>query len=68
MYIINMAKLSWCCEFQPLERIGRSAIKDGKVPDDLLVISCEEDLAVCTPLLETGENNPWSTHKVLAGD
>ncbi|CAA7399960.1 unnamed protein product [Spirodela intermedia] len=38
----------------PLERIGRSSIRDGKVPNDLLVISCEEDLAICTPFLETG--------------
>ncbi|CAA6663483.1 unnamed protein product [Spirodela intermedia] len=44
----------YCCDFQPLERIGRSSIRDGKVPNDLLVISCEEDLAICTPFLETG--------------
>ncbi|XWS08661.1 hypothetical protein CRYUN_Cryun40dG0020600 [Craigia yunnanensis] len=39
---------------QALERIGRSAMKDDKVPDDLLVLSCEEDYAVCVPFLEKG--------------
>ncbi|PIA44587.1 hypothetical protein AQUCO_01700290v1 [Aquilegia coerulea] len=39
---------------QAVERLGRSAAKDDKMPDDLLVISCEEDYAVCVPLLEKG--------------
>ncbi|XP_073105852.1 uncharacterized protein [Elaeis guineensis] len=39
---------------QPMERIGRSAMKEEKVPDDLLVISCEEDYSICIPLLEKG--------------
>ncbi|KAA8527503.1 hypothetical protein F0562_034782 [Nyssa sinensis] len=37
-----------------VERIGRSALKDDKIPDDLLVLSCEEDYAVCVPFLEKG--------------
>uniref|UniRef100_J3M3Y3 BRCT domain-containing protein n=1 Tax=Oryza brachyantha TaxID=4533 RepID=J3M3Y3_ORYBR len=37
---------------QPLERIGRSITKE--VPDDLLVISCEEDYETCSPLLKRG--------------
>ncbi|XP_052156199.1 uncharacterized protein LOC127773983 isoform X1 [Oryza glaberrima] len=37
---------------QPLERIGRSMTKE--VPDDLLVISCEEDYETCSPLLKRG--------------
>ncbi|RLN29503.1 hypothetical protein C2845_PM05G12300 [Panicum miliaceum] len=37
---------------QPLERVGRSIMKEKEVPDDLLVISCEEDYETCTPLLE----------------
>uniref|UniRef100_A0A0E0PHG3 BRCT domain-containing protein n=1 Tax=Oryza rufipogon TaxID=4529 RepID=A0A0E0PHG3_ORYRU len=37
---------------QPLERIGRSITKE--VPDDLLVISCEDDYETCSPLLKRG--------------
>ncbi|XP_059632648.1 uncharacterized protein LOC132275227 isoform X2 [Cornus florida] len=37
-----------------VERIGRSALKDDRIPDDLLVLSCEEDYAVCVPFLEKG--------------
>uniref|UniRef100_A0A0D9ZU58 BRCT domain-containing protein n=1 Tax=Oryza glumipatula TaxID=40148 RepID=A0A0D9ZU58_9ORYZ len=36
----------------PLENIGRSMTKE--VPDDLLVISCEEDYETCSPLLKRG--------------
>ncbi|WOK94724.1 hypothetical protein Cni_G03429 [Canna indica] len=39
---------------QAIKRIGRSAMKEDKVPDDLLVISCEEDYSICIPLLEKG--------------
>jgi hypothetical protein len=41
---------------QPLERVGRSIMKENQVPDDLLVISCEEDYQTCAPLLEKGKN------------
>ncbi|CAL4910351.1 unnamed protein product [Urochloa decumbens] len=39
---------------QPLERVGRSIMKEKEVPDDLLIISCEEDYHTCAPLLEKG--------------
>ncbi|GMJ02030.1 hypothetical protein HRI_003872200 [Hibiscus trionum] len=39
---------------QAVERIGRSAMKDDKFPDDLLVLSCEEDYEICVPFLEKG--------------
>ncbi|CAN6336330.1 unnamed protein product [Urochloa humidicola] len=39
---------------QPLERVGRSIMKEKEVPDDLLIISCEEDYQTCAPLLEKG--------------
>ncbi|ONK61548.1 uncharacterized protein A4U43_C08F31110 [Asparagus officinalis] len=39
---------------QPVERIGRSVMKDDKIPNDLLVLSCDEDYSVCIPLLEKG--------------
>ena len=29
-------------------------MKDDKVPDDLLVLSCEDDYAICVPFLEKG--------------
>ncbi|CAL5183807.1 unnamed protein product [Lathyrus oleraceus] len=39
---------------QAVERVGRSAMKDHKIPDDLLILSCEEDYASCVPFLEKG--------------
>ncbi|KAF6176604.1 hypothetical protein GIB67_034466 [Kingdonia uniflora] len=39
---------------QAVERIGRSVTKDNKIPDDLLVLSCEEDYTICVPLLGKG--------------
>lgn len=39
---------------QAVERLGRSVLKDDKIPDDLLVISCEEDYMICMPFLEKG--------------
>uniref|UniRef100_A0ACD5VP98 Uncharacterized protein n=1 Tax=Avena sativa TaxID=4498 RepID=A0ACD5VP98_AVESA len=41
---------------QPLERIRRSISKEREAPDDLLVISCEEDYETCVALLEKGAN------------
>ncbi|KAE9453224.1 hypothetical protein C3L33_14889, partial [Rhododendron williamsianum] len=37
-----------------VERVGRSALKGDNIPDDLLVLSCEEDYATCMPFLERG--------------
>ncbi|XP_073300464.1 uncharacterized protein [Primulina huaijiensis] len=37
-----------------VERLGRSALKDEKLPDDLLIISCEEDYDLCVAFLEKG--------------
>ncbi|XP_050216107.1 uncharacterized protein LOC126667189 [Mercurialis annua] len=39
---------------QALERVGRSSLKDDTIPDDLLILSCEEDYEVCIPFLEKG--------------
>ncbi|KAE8723386.1 putative DNAJ heat shock N-terminal domain-containing protein [Hibiscus syriacus] len=39
---------------QAVERIGRSAMKDDKFPDDLLVLSCEEDYEISVRFLEIG--------------
>lgn len=39
---------------QPTERIGRSALRDEKVPEDFLILSCEEDYDICLPFLEKG--------------
>ncbi|XP_061374359.1 uncharacterized protein LOC133316601 [Gastrolobium bilobum] len=39
---------------QAVDRVGRSALKDHKIPDDLLIVSCEEDYASCVPFLEKG--------------
>uniref|UniRef100_A0A0E0KYF8 BRCT domain-containing protein n=1 Tax=Oryza punctata TaxID=4537 RepID=A0A0E0KYF8_ORYPU len=46
---------------QPLERIGRSMTK--KVPDDLLVISCEEDYETCSPLLKRDSGQSVNDHE-----
>ncbi|XP_024995752.1 uncharacterized protein LOC112528935 isoform X2 [Cynara cardunculus var. scolymus] len=37
-----------------VERMGRTALKDDKVPERLLILSCEEDYALCLPFLEKG--------------
>ncbi|KAK6146147.1 hypothetical protein DH2020_020016 [Rehmannia glutinosa] len=37
-----------------VERLGRSVLKAEKLPDDLLILSCEEDYDVCVPFLEKG--------------
>ncbi|CAJ2658564.1 hypothetical protein L195_g000118 [Trifolium pratense] len=39
---------------QAVERVSRSAMKDHKIPDDLLILSCEEDYSSCVPFLEKG--------------
>ncbi|XWS53687.1 hypothetical protein CRYUN_Cryun10bG0021900 [Craigia yunnanensis] len=51
---------------QAVERIGRSTMKDDKVPDDLLVLSCEEDYAICVPFLEKGAT-VYSSELLLNG-
>ncbi|KAL2464096.1 uncharacterized protein Fot_52052 [Forsythia ovata] len=37
-----------------IERLGRSVLKDEKLPDDLVILSCEEDYDICVPFLEKG--------------
>ncbi|KAL0323521.1 UNVERIFIED_CONTAM: hypothetical protein Sangu_1971400 [Sesamum angustifolium] len=37
-----------------VERLGRSVLKDERLPDDLLILSCEEDYDICVPFLEKG--------------
>nr|POE50222.1 pax-interacting protein 1 [Quercus suber] len=39
---------------EAVERTGRSTLKGDKIPEDLLVLSCEEDYALCVPYLEKG--------------
>ncbi|KAL5782390.1 hypothetical protein ACOSP7_007419 [Xanthoceras sorbifolium] len=50
----TIARLVTAVHGQAIERMGRSALKDGKVPDDLLILSCEEDYEFCEPFLEKG--------------
>lgn len=38
---------------QVVERTGQSRLKDN-VSEDFLVLSCEEDYAICVPFLEKG--------------
>ena len=53
----STACITFVFVLQPLERLGRSIMKKKEVPNDLLVISCEEDYETCTPLLEKGQNH-----------
>ncbi|KAJ1687764.1 hypothetical protein LUZ63_019154 [Rhynchospora breviuscula] len=53
------------CGGTPMERIVSSLIK-GKVRDDLLLISCEEDYQTCRPLLEKGVD-AYSSELILNG-
>ncbi|XP_074341141.1 uncharacterized protein LOC141678683 isoform X2 [Apium graveolens] len=49
-----------------VERIGRSALKDERIPSDLIVLSCEEDYADCVPFLEKGASI-YSSELLLNG-
>ncbi|XP_004298093.1 PREDICTED: uncharacterized protein LOC101304379 [Fragaria vesca subsp. vesca] len=51
---------------QAVERIGRSALTANQIPDNLLVLSCEEDYEICVPLLEKGAA-VYSSELVLNG-
>ncbi|KAK9933653.1 hypothetical protein M0R45_020838 [Rubus argutus] len=51
---------------QAVERIGRSVLKADQIPDNLLVLSCEEDYEICVPLLEKGAAI-YSSELVLNG-
>jgi len=37
-----------------VEKVGKSVLKGHTVPDDLLILSCEEDYAFSVPFLEKG--------------
>ncbi|CAN1149890.1 PAX-interacting protein 1 [Linum perenne] len=41
-------------QVRPVEKVGRSAMKDEKLTQELLVLSSEEDYQVCVPFLERG--------------
>nr|VDC71892.1 unnamed protein product [Brassica rapa] len=51
---------------QPVERVGRSVLNDDKVPENLLVLSCEEDRDISIPFLERGAE-VYSSELVLNG-
>ncbi|CAF1931513.1 unnamed protein product [Brassica oleracea var. botrytis] len=51
---------------QPVERVGRSVLSDEKVPENLLVLSCEEDRDISVPFLERGAE-VYSSELVLNG-
>ncbi|TMW90966.1 hypothetical protein EJD97_014985 [Solanum chilense] len=49
-----------------VERLCRSAMKEEVIPDNLLVLSCEEDYGVCIPFLEKG-STVYSSELLLNG-
>ncbi|KAK7303173.1 hypothetical protein RJT34_14075 [Clitoria ternatea] len=49
-----IASLVKAVQGQAMERICRSVLKDRKISDDLLILSCEEDYPYCVPFLEKG--------------
>ncbi|KAF8045322.1 hypothetical protein N665_5191s0002 [Sinapis alba] len=51
---------------QPVERVGRSVLSDDKVPENLLVLSCEEDRDISIPFLERGAE-VYSSELLLNG-
>ncbi|EOA29492.1 hypothetical protein CARUB_v10012880mg [Capsella rubella] len=50
----------------PVERLGRSILSKDKVPENLLVLSCEEDRTICIPFLERGAE-VYSSELLLNG-
>ncbi|KAJ0975641.1 hypothetical protein J5N97_017606 [Dioscorea zingiberensis] len=61
--VVNLVKAA---QGLSIERIGRNTMKNGKLPEDLLVLSCEEDYAICIPLLEKGAK-VFSSELILNG-
>ncbi|KAJ0229823.1 hypothetical protein HA466_0313030 [Hirschfeldia incana] len=51
---------------QPVERLGRSVLSEDKVPENLLVLSCEEDRDISIPFLERGAE-VYSSELLLNG-
>uniref|UniRef100_A0A7C9EBX4 BRCT domain-containing protein n=1 Tax=Opuntia streptacantha TaxID=393608 RepID=A0A7C9EBX4_OPUST len=51
---------------QAIERLCRSMSDNSRLPDDLLVLSCDEDLQECLPLLEKGIG-VYSSELLLSG-
>ncbi|PQM35006.1 uncharacterized protein Pyn_31768 [Prunus yedoensis var. nudiflora] len=49
-----MISLVKAVQGQPVEKVQIPAAKDKKSSEDLLILSCEEDRAICLPLLEKG--------------
>ncbi|CAJ1962273.1 unnamed protein product [Sphenostylis stenocarpa] len=49
-----ISNLARAVQGQVVEKVGRSILKGHTVPDDLLIISCEEDYASLVPFLEKG--------------
>ncbi|KAF2541054.1 hypothetical protein F2Q68_00032119, partial [Brassica cretica] len=43
---------------QPVERLGKSFLSEDKVPENLLVLSCEEDQDISIPFLERVQGIP----------
>ncbi|KFK39453.1 hypothetical protein AALP_AA3G246800 [Arabis alpina] len=50
----------------PVERIGRSALSEDKIPENLLVLSCEDDRDISKPFLERGAE-VYSSELLLNG-
>lgn len=42
-------------QIHPMETICEPATENDEIPDDLLIISCEEDYAACTSFLAKGK-------------
>ncbi|KAG1338573.1 hypothetical protein COCNU_04G008790 [Cocos nucifera] len=61
-----IASLVKAAHGQPLEQTESHEIKENKVPDDLIIISCEEDYEICFPFLEQG-GDVFSSELLLNG-
>lgn len=51
---VIISNLARAVQGKVVEKVGRSILKGDKIPDDLLILSCEEDYASCVPFLEKG--------------
>ncbi|XP_047960703.1 uncharacterized protein LOC125205681 [Salvia hispanica] len=61
--LVNLVK---AVHGMPVERLGRSVFKAEQLPDDLLILSCEEDYDACLPFLEKG-GTIYSSELLLNG-
>ncbi|KAF3436376.1 hypothetical protein FNV43_RR23468 [Rhamnella rubrinervis] len=64
--IETLTRLIKAVHGQPVEKVQVSDLKYKRIPDDLFVLSCKDDQAICLPFLEIGAS-VYSSELLLNG-